>query len=140
MLKAEREREFKMKAKLNKRNRKAKLRLFVMLICITAITITVVAKGNQPKIVGYIHDSGSTVWEMAQKHCPEDMDVRDFAREIERANGIKNSTVYEHCTYKIPVYESKSDYLDMNTVVGYEVSDEGVLLVTNDGNGYFIEK
>lgn len=37
-------------------------------------------------------------------------------------------------------YIAKADYLDMNTVVGYEVSDGGVLLITYDGNGYFIEK
>ena len=37
-------------------------------------------------------------------------------------------------------YIAKEDYLDMNTVVGYEVSDGGVMLITYDGNGYFIEK
>lgn len=37
-------------------------------------------------------------------------------------------------------YIAKSEYLDLATVVGYEVSDDGVLLITNDGNGYFIEK
>ena len=37
-------------------------------------------------------------------------------------------------------YIIKSEYLDMTTVVGYETSEDGVLLITNDGNGYFIEK
>ena len=37
-------------------------------------------------------------------------------------------------------YIVDSEYLDMTTVIGYETSDEGVLLITNDGNGYFIEK
>ena len=37
-------------------------------------------------------------------------------------------------------YIVEDEYLDMSTVVGYETSDNGVLLLTNDGNGYFIEK
>lgn len=37
-------------------------------------------------------------------------------------------------------YIVENEYLNLSTVVGYEASDEGVLLLTNDGNGYFIEK
>lgn len=130
----------KAKSRVNKRNQKARRRLFLVLSCIAVITLTVTAKENQPKVVGYIYDSGSTVWEMAKEHCPDNMDVRDVMREIEKVNEIKNSVVYANESYKIPVYETESDYLDMNTIVGYEASDEGVLLLTNDGNGYFIEK
>lgn len=32
------------------------------------------------------------------------------------------------------------EYLNLSTVIGYETSDDGVLLLTNDGNGYYIEK
>ena len=31
-------------------------------------------------------------------------------------------------------------YLNLATVIGSESSDDGVLLLTNDGNGYYIEK
>ena len=130
----------KAKSRINKRNQKAKARLFLVLSCIAVITLTVVAKGNRPKVVGYIYDSGDTLWEIAEEHCPDNMDVRDFMMEIKKANGMKSSVVYADESYKIPVYETESDYLDMNTVVGYETSDDGVLLLTNDGNGYFIEK
>ena len=142
MLKAEREREIIMrakgKAKYSKRNGKGKL--IIALVCMLVVAITVMAKGNSRKVAGYVYDSGSTVWEMASKHCPYGMDTQEFAREIEKANGIENSVVYKNWTYKIPVYETESEYLDMNTVVGYETSDDGVLLLINDGNGYFIEK
>lgn len=37
-------------------------------------------------------------------------------------------------------YIVKDEYLNMATVIGYETSEDGVLLLTNDGNGYFIEK
>ena len=138
MLKAERERETIMRTKGKAKQGK----LIIALICMLAVAITVIAKGNQPKVVGYIYDSGDTVWEMAEEHCPYGMDIRLFAREIEKANGIEDSTVYKNWSYKIPVYETeiKGDYLDMNTVVTFEATDDGVLLITEDGNGYFIEK
>ena len=130
------------KGNLKRRNmsREAKVKLLLVLLCFIVVAITVVAKGDNRKVVGYVYDSGSTVWEMASRHCPYGMDMQEFAREIEKANGIENSTVYENWIYKIPVYETESEYLDMDTVVGYETSDDGVLLLTNDGNGYFIEK
>lgn len=137
---AEREREFIMKAKSRKRKVRREIKLLFMLVCMFVVAITTFAKGNQRKIVGYVYDSGETVWEMASRHCPEDMDIQEFAREIEKANGIENSIVHKNWIYKIPVYEAKGEYLDMNTVVGYEESDNGIVLLTNDGHGYFIEK
>lgn len=145
MLNAEREREVIMKAKsrINLKGNckgKGKAKLLLVLACLTVAVITVAAKGNHREIVGYTYDTGDTIWEMAERHCPNDMDIRDFISEIRKANGIEDSIVYKDCSYKIPVYEAKADYLDMNTVVGYEVSDGGVMLITNDGNGYFIDK
>lgn len=142
MLNTERKgkREMIMKAKRTKGKGKLKLVMFAVLVVI--IMITAFAKGNTPKIVGYTYASGSTVWEIATENCPKGMDVRYFAKEIAKANGLENNVVYEHYAYKIPVFESESEneYLDMSTVVGYELSDDGVMLLTNDGNGYFIEK
>ena len=125
-----------MKAK----SRKAKAKLALTLVCLVAVVITVSAKGKHREVIGYTYDSGSTIWEIAERHCPDDMDIREFVSEIKKANGIENSIAYKGNPCKIPVYEVKADYLDLNTVVGYETSDDGVLLITNDGNGYFIEK
>lgn len=36
--------------------------------------------------------------------------------------------------------EPESDFLDLATVTGYEATEQGVLLHTEDGSGYFIEK
>ena len=121
---------------------KGKGKLVFALICFVLIVIAIVvtAKGNRRDVVGYIYDTGNTVWEMAVEHCPEGMEISRFAREIEKANGIVDSVVYSNRAYKIPVYQAKSEYLDMNTVVGYETSDDGLMLLTSDGSGYFIEK
>ena len=37
-------------------------------------------------------------------------------------------------------YIAEGDFLNLETVIGYDSTSEGVLLHTNDGNGYFIEK
>ena len=94
-----------MNKKRKSKNGKAKAILFTALFCTVTVTLTVAVKGNQPKATGYIQDSGSTIWEMATRHCPDDMDVRSFVREIEKVNGIRDAVVYENCLYKIPVYE-----------------------------------
>ena len=109
-------------------------------LIIAATTLVVSATKGNPKIIGYTYDKGNTVWELAEEHCPKGMDVRDMVQEIKKANGLEDSVVYSNREYKIPVYETESEYLDLNTVVGYEASDDGVLLLTNDGNGYYIEK
>ena len=140
MLKAGKEREFIMKAKSRKRKIRREVKLLFVLACICVIAVTTLAKGSRREVIGYIYDSGNTIWEMAERNCPDDMDVREFTMEIEKANGIKDSVVHKNWIYKIPVYQAKSEYLDLNTIVGYETSDDGVLLLTNDGSGYFIEK
>lgn len=140
MLNAGREREFIMKAKSRKRKVRGEVKLLLVLVCILVVAITTLAKGNRREVIGYVYDSGNTVWEMAERHCPGGMDILEFAIEIEKANGIEDSVVHKNWSYKIPVYEAKSEYLDMNTIVGYELSDDGVLLLANDGSGYFVAK
>lgn len=39
-----------------------------------------------------------------------------------------------------PERVNKGDFLDMETVTTFEATSEGVLLITEDGNGYYIEK
>ena len=57
------------------------------------------------------------------------------------AEGNQKAVEYYNNTY---VANGKllfaDEYLNMATVVGYETSDGGVMLITADGNGYFIEK
>ena len=70
--------------------------------------------------------------------------------ENDLAKGNRDAIEYYNDTYvangkylfggKYIVEERKDEYLNMATVVGYEMSDEGVMLITDDGNGYFIEK
>ena len=102
MLNAEREREFIMKAK--SRKRKVRREVKVILCAVLMLTSLLIAKANEPKVVGYTYDTGSTVWEMAERHCPKGMDMQEVVLEIEKANGIEDSVVYETMQYKVPIY------------------------------------
>lgn len=133
----------------NTRNTKItrKGKLIIALIAGVLITQTTVValKGNQPKIIGYTYDTGNTIWEIAQRHCPSEMDVRNVVYEIKKANEIDDGIIQPNTLYQVPVYEGfdvarETDYLDLNTVVDYDVSENGILLYTSDGNGYYIEK
>lgn len=104
----ERETDMKGKLRTKKRNRKAKGKLILTLSCIAIITFAVAAKGNKQEVVGYTYDSGSTVWEMAERNCPDGMDVRDVMMEIKKINGIEDGVVYKNKSYKIPVYDNAS--------------------------------
>ena len=98
----------KAKSRINiKRNykRKREVKSLLILTCLVIAIITVVAKGNHREVVGYVYDTGNTIWEMAERHCPNDMDIRDFMSEIRNANEIEDYVVYKDCAYKIPVYE-----------------------------------
>ena len=77
----------------------------IVILFLVLIGINSLSKYGKPKLMGYTYDSGNTVWEMAEKYCPENMDIRELIAEIESLNGIKNSTVYADSVYKIPIYE-----------------------------------
>lgn len=88
-----------------KRNGKGKSEKFLRVGVILMIALMLLAKANEPRIVGYTYDTGSTVWEMASRCCPEGIDMQSVAREIEKLNGIEDSIVYESVQYKVPIYD-----------------------------------
>ena len=70
-----------------------------------------------------------------------------YQLENDLAKGKQDAIEYYNDTYIAngkqlfgDKYIVEDEYLNLATVIGYETSDDGVLLLTNDGNGYFIEK
>lgn len=37
-------------------------------------------------------------------------------------------------------HTNTKDHLNMNTVVGFDATESGLMLYTDDGNGYYLEK
>ena len=113
----------KSKVRINKRKLVSRLAMLCILLFAANICVSFV---NYPE--QYI-----TTWKY---HLENDL-----------AKGNKDAVEYYNDTYVAngkrlfgDDYIVNSEYLDMATVVGYETSDDGVLLVTDDGNGYYIEK
>lgn len=48
--------------------------------------------------------------------------------------------VYDDIFFGIFPKQKPNDIIDLNTVIGYDATEYGVLLHTSDGNGYYIEK
>ena len=70
-----------------------------------------------------------------------------YQLENDLAKGKQDAVQYYNDTYVAngkllfgDKYIVEDEYLNMATVIGYETSNDGVLLITSDGNGYFIEK
>ena len=81
------------------------------------------------------------------KYSEQYLPTWKYQLENDLAKGNQEAVQYYNDTYIANgkqlfgnKYIAKNDYLDLATIVGYETSDDGVLLITHDGNGYFIEK
>ncbi len=46
---------------------------------------------------------GDTLWEIANKYLPEDIDIRRAIYDIEKINGIDNGYIYPGNIIKIPI-------------------------------------
>lgn len=84
------------------------------------------------------------------KYPEEHSSIARYHLNIDLENGNQDAIQYYNTRYvangkylfgdEYIVEVTKSDFLDMTTVVGYDVTETGVYLHTNDGNDYFIEK
>lgn len=124
MLNAEREREMTMKGK--SRNNKGKLISRLAIICALLFVVNMgISFAKYPE--QYL-----TTWK--------------YQLENDLSKGNQDAIEYYNDTYIAngkQLFGDKyidDEYLNLSTVIGYETSDDGVLLLTNDGNGYYIEK
>ena len=137
MLNAEREREIIMRVKMEMKTKgKGKLKIRVnkgklisrlaTLLSILVVTSICVGCAKYP-------EQYFTTWK--------------YQLENDLAQGKQDAIEYYNNTYIAngkqlfdDKYMAEDEWLNMTTVVGYDITEDGVLLHTNDGNGYFIEK
>lgn len=116
-----------MKAKRKLRVNKGRLVSRILLLCVLLVVVNI--------CVGFV------------KYPEQYMTTWKYQLENDLVKGKQDAIQYYNDTYIAngkqlfgDKYIVEDEYLDMATVIGYETSDDGVLLLTNDGNGYFIEK
>ena len=79
--------------------------LFI-LFAILLFTIIYTPKAHssilEPRYTDYHIGEGDSLWEIALNHMPEGYDVRKMVYEIQKANDMETSYIYEGDTIKIP--------------------------------------
>lgn len=76
-----------------------------VILIIAIILIAFLIAGNRHKVIGYEYDSCNTLWDLAERHCPEEIDKRDFIEEVKKLNAMKDYKVYSERLYQYPIYE-----------------------------------
>ena len=82
-----------------------------MLVAILLIVVVVIAirlsnkeeKGYE--LTNYIVRTGDTLWSIAEKYAPDDMDIREYIYFIEEDKSIENKSIYPEMELKIRRYK-----------------------------------
>lgn len=100
---------------MNKRKQKRRIKLVnkkrfvtVIMTCLVVLfaTVSVISSAasinTSPSYTNFIVHRGDTLWSIASKYVPEDMDIREYINEIEKANPISNSFIAAGQELKLP--------------------------------------
>ena len=63
------------------------------------------AKMKKPSAVAYGYETCEKLWDLADRHCPNSMDKRDFIEEVKKLNNMHDYKVYSERLYQYPIYE-----------------------------------
>lgn len=86
--------------------RKGLIALFVIIVVIIAIRLSnKEEKGYE--LTNYIVRSGDTLWSIAEKYAPEEMDIREYIYFIQEDNELINKTIYPNMNLTIRVYKGE---------------------------------
>lgn len=81
-----------------------------ILIITATVAVAVLLCGiarHKPTLVGYEYDTAETLWGLADKYCPENMDKRQYIAEVMELNCMPNEVVHPHMLYQVPIYEKR---------------------------------
>lgn len=76
-----------------------------IVVIIAIIALAVLVSGHKPKVTAYEYDTCNTLWDLADRHCPNSMDKHDFIEEVKRLNNMNDYKVYPERLYQYPIYE-----------------------------------
>ena len=95
--------------RIMKRKRKRKKQAIIkIVIAILILIVSLFLYGGiftKHKAVAFGYDSCNTLWDLAERHCPEKVDKRDFIEEVVKLNSMNGYTVYSERLYQYPIYE-----------------------------------
>lgn len=78
----------------------------ILLIVVVVIAIRLSNKEEKGyELTNYIVRTGDTLWSIAEKYAPDDMDIREYIYFIEEDNSIESKTIYPEMELKIRKYK-----------------------------------
>ena len=78
----------------------------ILLIVVVVIAISLSNKEEKGyELTNYIVRTGDTLWSIAEKYAPDDMDIREYIYFIEEDNSIENKSIYPEMELKVRRYK-----------------------------------
>ena len=78
----------------------------ILLIVVVVIAIRLSNKEEKGyELTNYIVRTGDTLWSIAEKYAPDDMDIREYIYFIEEDNSIENKSIYPEMELKVRRYK-----------------------------------
>ncbi len=83
---------------LRRRKRRKKKSALLILIVITILSVSLLfSSGRAADVEQYTEflvEPGDTLWGIARKNLPSNMDIRQYVYEIAKVNEVENSIIY----------------------------------------------
>lgn len=93
----------RMRARERRRKRIKNLVIGILVIFLALFLLGLTQRGNSATAYGY--DACITLWDLADKYCPNSMDKRDFIEKVRQLNAMSDYKVYANRLYQYPVYK-----------------------------------
>ena len=89
-----------------KRRKQAIIRIAIVIFILIVSLFLYGGVFTKHTAVAFGYDTCLNLWDLADKHCPNSVDKRDFIEAVVKLNGIKNYTIYAGREYQYPIYEN----------------------------------
>ena len=86
--------------------RKRRIIKAISIIILTIVVLLVLGATYiyVPEAEAYEYHACSTLWELAERYCPEGMEKQRYIAEVMELNAMTDSTVYPKRLYMVPIY------------------------------------
>ena len=101
--------EIRQRARAREKRRRIIRNLIIGALVILIALLLLGARKGGNGVEAYDYDTCMTLWDLADKHCPESIDKRDFIEEVRQINGMADYKVYADRLYQYPVYKKNNE-------------------------------